>query len=744
MTDCLHLDYETFSECDLKDCGAYVYAEHPSTEIMCASYAFGDGKVYQWIPYNNVPKAIVERVKAQRPDVVIHLGKQMPSGIYQWIKDGKPVRAHNAQFERVITNGTPGKKLGLPKISIEQTVCTACKAASAGLPRDLSGASKALGTAPKDDGGRIAMLQLSKPKKPTKADPSTRWTFENAEDKWVEMLVYNIDDTPAERGIDNALPDLTEKEQKVYELDQRINDRGWRVDRKAVEDILTVCDKYKEVLAEEFNDLTYDWLTGEGLKPTQREKISDWVRANGFPALQDMTAGTLLEVLKLDLPEMIKRVLAIYSIYGAKAISKFQTMLNFECSDGKMRGMFVYHGAATGRWSSKGVQFQNLARPLIEDPERAVELFAQRDIGVIREAYPNVDPIKVAASCVRSCLIASEGHDLMFIDYANIESRVNPWFFGQEHSLEVFRKQDAKTGPDSYKVTYAETFNVPVDTVTKDQRQLGKVIQLFGGYEGGVGAFVQMADTYGVDLEELVEACRGKLPKDALDSANWMWNKYGKNGDLPYEQYITCDALKYLFRKKNPKIVEGWKHLKKAAEMAVEFEGKTYSIPSGKIHFRVTEYKGRKWLNMRLPSGRSIKYFNPSWIPVKTIVEKVPEMQEDGKWITVERERVVPGEMRYWGVDTDTRQWMQLSTYGGKLDENADQGYSRDILVDSLLELDAAGFPICGTVHDEVIMDVPELFLSFDHATRIMTTERPHTVGLPLATEGHQQKRFRK
>jgi hypothetical protein len=139
--------------------------------------------------------------------------------------------------------------------------------------------------------------------------------------------------------------------------------------------------------------------------------------------------------------------------------------------------------------------------------------------------------------------------------------------------------------------------------------------------------------------------------------------------------------------------------LKEAAEKAVEFEGETFWLPNRKIAFKVEVYKGRKWLAMRLPSGRKIRYFDPKWTPPR----------ESERWINNELvPYTIPGFMDYMGVDTYTRQWMRLQTYGGKLDENADQGFSRDLLCNAMLALDAAGYKIVGSEHDKVILEVPE------------------------------------
>jgi hypothetical protein len=43
------LDFETRSECDIKTHGARVYAEHPSTRILCLSYSFDRGAPHSWL-----------------------------------------------------------------------------------------------------------------------------------------------------------------------------------------------------------------------------------------------------------------------------------------------------------------------------------------------------------------------------------------------------------------------------------------------------------------------------------------------------------------------------------------------------------------------------------------------------------------------------------------------------------------------------------------------------------------------
>jgi len=735
----LHIDYEIFSECDLKDAGVYRHMEHPSTEIMACSYVFDSAEhVTQWVPYELTPalEAILIEVRKLRPGTRHYTGKRRPQEIADHIQAGKEVRAHNAQFERCGTNGPGVRNNDMPEMSIEQTMCTMAKMSAAGLPRSLGDAAKALGTPAKAEGGRIEMLQLAKPRKPTKADPSTRWTFENAPEKWVAMLVYNIDDTPAERGIDDAVPDLIPSEREIYHLDQRINQRGVQVDLEAVRNILFVVERYKDFLAAECSRITKNW---KGLSPTQREKISDWIRANGWPQLADMQAETVKALVKRqEVPECVKQLLRIYSTYNAKSVSKLTAILDAVCSDGRLRGMFLFLGAGTGRWSSKIVQLQNLMRPLIDDPEIALQAFGTRDLDFVRMMYPDVDVMKVAGSCIRAVLVAAKGKTLVFPDYVGVETRINSWFWREEDYLEKFRAQDAGTGPDSYKVAYCEIFQEDIDAIDwkspegKLKRQIGKVLCLAFGYEGGVSAGVTMVDTYGVDLQLMADRLLPVLPQDARDHAEWMWIHHRKEG-VTHDQSIALDGAKYLWRKKHPRTKQGWKDLKEAAGLACEFPGKAFI--AGRMAFKVIEYKGRSWLHMRLPSGRDIKYFGPSWIEPKTIVRPKKLDNGYGGFTWVDEEVIIPGEFRYWGVDSKTTQWMEMTSYGGQLNADADQGFASDLLRNGMRQLESIDYSIIATVHDECVAEVDLERASIEKAEERMLAQPSYTEGLPLAVE---------
>ena len=199
------------------------------------------------------------------------------------------------------------------------------------------------------------------------------------------------------------------------------------------------------------------------------------------------------------------------------------------------------------------------------------------------------------------------------------------------------------------------------------------------GYQGGKGAFAKMAKQYGVDVNE-----------------------------------EEAEKIKVDWRAANPKIVQLWYDLERAAIEAVENPGHAVAIPNKKIIFKQIG----DFLYMRLPSGRRLAYFKP-------------KLDRDGK-------------LTYLGIDTYTRRWMRCKTYGGKLAENAVQALCRDLLVGAMFRLEDAGYYLVGTVHDEAIMEVPVDFGSMEEVKEIMCKVPKWAEGLPIGAAGFRGKRYRK
>jgi DNA polymerase len=355
-----------------------------STFIWCTGFKFGAGPKNFWMSGTEWPQDLRDRIRqhvAQWGGAVYH-GKQTPFELRTWIENERILVAHNAGFERTMLNGHCGKMLQFPETPISQWICTAAKARAHGLPGALGEVCAALGTHPKSDAGRGVMLQVCRPKKASKKDPSTMYTPASAPDKFWELALYNLDDVEAEYGVDMAVPDLSPNEQRVWELDQRIKDLGVMTDLAFVADAQYLINQYKD----EMRAKCLEWT---GLSPTQSGKLAEWVRANGWPDLPNLQAETVAKLTtdKSAVPQNVKRVLKLYNTYGMKAVSKFDTFPEAACSDGRVRGMFIYHGAGTGRWSSVLIQLQNMARGVIDDVMVAIEIIKERSLSWLRAMY---------------------------------------------------------------------------------------------------------------------------------------------------------------------------------------------------------------------------------------------------------------------------------------------------------------------------------------------------------------------
>jgi DNA polymerase bacteriophage-type len=696
----LTIDIETFSEENLKSAGLYRYAEHPSTDLLCVCWAFDDGPVSAWIPSAD-PEFASQISTSECYEVFI--GPVVPTDLRLYIKKGGEVHAWNAAFERQVLNGPAGQRYGFPHITIEQTRCSMARSRHASMPGRLEDAANVLNAdVKKRISGINAMRYLCKPRA-----NGTRPTIIEERERFLQLVPYCAADVAAERAVDALLPELSPEELRVYHFDQRVNDRGVLVDLAAVADMECLINEYKEQLKNQCMVLT-------GISPSKPGPLSEWIRSHGFAQLENLQADTVRQVIeRTDVPENIKTVLKLYSTYGMKAVAKYPAIRKAVCADGRIRGMLMYYGAGTGRWSSFIVQIHNLFRPVIDDPEIAIEAARLRDLDWLRTLYPGVDPMKIFASCVRGMLIAAPGKEFVFPDFSGIEARWNAWLFNEEWKLDAYRAYDRGEGPDLYVVAYARAFGVDPKTVTKAQRQIGKVLELALGYGGGVGAFVKMAASQRLDLSTLLNAnIPGDVTSAAADSFAYA-KEQGRVGKMDPDLWRVCEALKIMWRQAHPKIVQGWKDLEECSKLAVENPGKVYSVAKGRIKFKVES----QWLVMRLPSGRKVRYFQP---------------------------RITDGKLCYEGVDTVTRQWGSTSTYGGKLCENESQAGCRDLLVGAMLRFEATQIPVVMHVHDEPVLEVPLGALSDSEVDVTMCCAPDWAEGFPIDTEGHRGHRYRK
>ncbi|MBB4017626.1 DNA polymerase [Chelatococcus caeni] len=720
MKHILHRDYETRSVVDLQAAGTHAYMEHATTDVWCCAYAVDEGPVKLWVPGDPVPDEFVEA--AENPD---------------WL-----AYAHNAAFERLAEHYIMAPRYGWPEIPLERQRCTMVMAHAMALPGSLENAARALGLdVQKDTKGRALMLQMCRPRKGP--DPKCSYCDGTGEfygnlglacgciqwwdepEKRERLYTYCQHDVEVERSLHKRLVPLTPSELALWHLDQSINDRGVYVDVAMCESAKRIVKATAERLDKEMARVTEQRVTA----CSQVQKLLEFVKLRGVDATS-LSKDTLTDILvRDDLPADVRRALELRRQAAKASVSKINALMAGKSSDGRSKMMLQFHAASTGRWAGRRFQPQNLMRPEDGfDVDQAVEAILVGDLDVMDMMYE--EPISAVANCIRGTVISAPGTRFVTADFANIEGRGIAWLAGERWKLDAFRAYDAGTGPDLYKVAAGGIFGVPPSEIGKDsRRQIGKVSELALGYQGGPAAFRTMAKTYGLKIEEYFDIVMEAADPRFVDEAHEAWDAYGKSSGIAKRAWLPAEVVKRAWRHKHPRIVCYWQDLENAAIEAVEHPGKVvpvldeYGDPyAAPVKFRVAG----SFLWLLLPSGRPLCY------PYPKLVEKATS------WGTTKR------TLQYMGVDSRTHKWGEQYTYGGKLAENVTQAIARDVLADSMVRLEAAGYPIVLTVHDEVVAERALGEGSLEEFERIMGEVPAWAAGLPIAVEGWEGTRYRK
>lgn len=661
----LYIDFETWSSVPIRR-GTDVYLDN-AKPLLC-TYALDDG-----------PVEVIDFTNGEHVPAILH-----DPFIERW--------AHNAFFDRMVT-----AKLLHIKTDISRWRCSQALALSHSLPGGLDALCQVL-KVPTDiakikDGKRL--IQKFCCKKEFKKD-----------EEWAKFIEYANNDVLAMRACIQRMPNwnFRNDELRLWHLDQTINNRGFRIDRQLAERTVEALKGERERLSKATSDAT----NGEVGAATQRDKLLTYICEEQGVFLPDLKASTIAEALDDEnLDESTRQLLKLRLDASRTSGAKYKRVLDCVGKDDRLRGTLQFAGASrTARWAGRLFQPQNLPRPNMkpEDIRFSIEL--------LRNGMPELttvfaDSISQAASnAIRGLIVPEAGSALYVGDYSAIEGRVNAWLAGEAWKVKAFRE-----GQDLYKLIYGRSFNIPVENVDKKQRQVGKVMELALGYGGGVGAFLNMAAAYGLDLEEL-----GRIVPPAPKAyENWETalakdNTYG----LTKEVYVACDTLKIGYRKANPAIVQSWYQYEDAVRKVIEARKAEYKVQVGRLMF---DCNGN-WLRIKLPSGRFLCYATPAIQPNGTIT--------------------------YFAWHN--KRWVRTKTYGGKLCENIVQAVSRDLLAAALLRVERGGFPVVLHVHDEIVSEVCEFneFNSIEKFLSLMSTNPPWAAGLPLKAEGSKGMRYEK
>lgn len=542
----LSIDIETFSTVDIKKSGLYKYVQSPDFQILLFAYSFDGGQVH-----------IIDLAQ----------GEILPPEITAALQDPSVIKhAYNASFEWYSLN----KFYYSP---LEQWRCTMVHGLYCGYTAGLAATAAALGL-PEDKRkmalGSALIKTFCVPVKPTNKNGQRRRNLPHHEpEKWELFKEYCKQDVVTEMEIERRLSKfpVPEQEQRLWELDQRINSYGVKVDQELIEGALYCSGKINRELLEEAAELS-------GLKnPKSVKQLTKWLEEETGEEISDLQKGTVKELIVTTNSDAARRMLQIRQELSKTSIKKYAAMAEVLCSDGRVRGLLQFYGAnRTGRWAGRLVQVQNLPKNYLESLSHARQSVKEKKVDGLKVVYGNVPD--TLSQLIRTAFIPSPGNIFIVADFNAIEARIIAWLAGEQWRLEVFA-----THGRIYEASASQMFGVPIEKIARgnpeyELRQKGKVAELALGYQGSTGALAALgALDMGLTEEELTELVK-------------RW------------------------RASNRRIVELWYSIENGALEVMRTEQPV--VIRGLVLAREGDYyNGQDFLTITLPSKRKLFYPQP-------------------------------------------------------------------------------------------------------------------------------------
>jgi DNA polymerase len=677
--------------------GTAAYAEHPTAEVLCLSYRFPrDSMTYLWDP--TYPP---------------------PHRLFKAIAEGELIEAHASGFEFLVWHYVCHLRMGWLALPLHQMRCSASKARAWNLPGSLDGAAKALRvTNQKDAEGKTLIQRLCVPKSPVKADPHNyrRFTPITQPDSYHKIYAYCRTDVDTEHDVSAACPELSAFELDVWMMDQRINMRGVAVDMESVNKAIVLIEAAYVKYEAKFVRIT----NGAVESSSKLDQLKKWMAQNGY-LMPSITVDTIpIALASPDIPDICHAALTIRDKLGSGNVKKLYSLRHYVNTDGRVRGLFMYALTHTRRWAGKGPQPQNFTstgpkcvrcecgaimgaasiwpcrtcqRPPgstnavpwgIEGINELFKTIATGDLTALETSWG--DPLTAICGSLRGMFVAGPGKELICSDFSAIEAVILATLAGEEWRLEVFRTHGKIYEASASKITGRTMEEYAAYKLQHGDhhpdRKLGKFAELASGYGGGLGA----------------------------------WKNFGA------DEYLTdaqIEEAKDAWRAASPNIVKLWYALERAAHAAVAQPGTVHRV--GLISYQVRD----DVLYALKPSGEEMAYHSPELRPVM-------------KW---GKQQI---ELTYMWASAK-HGWVRESTYGGKLTENIVQSIARDLMANSMLLLDRAGYQIVLHVHDEIVAEQPLGTGDIARFERIMSTMPAWAAGwLIEAVGGWIGHRYRK
>lgn len=708
--------------------GAAVYAAHPTTHVLSLAYNLKDGTgEHLWRP-----------------------GDPLPVRLFAHFAAGGVIEAWNSGFEYWIWNLVCVPKYGFPPLPVRQLRCAMAKARANAFPGALENASDVMRLSiRKDADGKRLLNKFSVPRNPTKADPRKWITPADDPQDAARLYGYNITDIRAEAEASSRCPDLNPFEQDFWFHDQEINIRGCAVDAAGVADAIAIVEQCFELYNAELRAIT----GGAVEQASQLERLKAWLATQGYQvgSLDEEHIEALLgngpgSVTKGTLAH---KALQIRAAIGSASIKKLFAIRNQKTMANRLHDLFSYHAARTGRATGNGPQPQNLPKGgpavfqcgneackhwfgahthicpwcfTIHPPKKAKEwsaavhddafaVLASRNLRFVEYVFG--DAMWLVSGCLRGLFVAAPGHDLIASDFSAIEAVVLAALAGEEWRLDVFR-----SGKDIYYASAAKITGNTYEFYTDwreankspdgkggwnkphhpDRQPFGKVAELSSGYGGWVGAWLAFgADEFFTEQEIKRHILAWREASPAIVE---FWG--GQFRGMPWDE-----------RDGRPYYAERY-GLEGAAINAVQYPGQWFTVKANHACSRPISYIC--WNNIlycRLPSGRHLTYHNPQ------LHAGYQGPHANG---SLSHQFL---SLSYEGWNTNPKMgaqgWVRMDTYGGKLAENVVQAVARDILANSIINVERAGYPVVLHVHDEIVAEIAKGVGSIEHYEAVMS-----------------------
>lgn len=664
--------------------GTKKYAAHSSTEILSLAY---DDKL--WVP-----------------------GSPPPLDLFDHVRRGGLLRAWHSYFEFCIWNEV-GVKLGWPPIQLHQFIDTMAAARFYGLPGKLADACKAINSEDqKDARGKTLMKIFSSPVRPTKKHPHWRWYPNDKPDEFDEYLVYNLYDVKTEKSIANKIDPLPPFEQIVFNIDQKINDRGIAINEPALNRMAGFITTLLNELEIELREIT----AGRVENANKLDDMKKWIREYGVEC-DSLNADAIVEMLERPLlPPTVRRVLELRQLLSSASVKKVFAIQR-QIHNGRLYELLSYSGAErTHRWAGGGPQPHNLKS---KGPTHIADWKIEqiRDVLNAPSLQHIVDKYKDALSAIggalRGLFCAKPGHTLYCGDFRAIEAVVLAALAGEQWRLDVF-----KTHGKIYETSASKITGLPLSEFENYLKTHGKNHP----YRNAIGKVAELASGYG----------------------GWInaWLQFGAGDHFDNDKDIKDAILKW--RQESPRIVEFWGGQWRKNPYKWEFCHEYFGVegnsilailnPDRTFTFRDLKFRcdsKRDIFQIKLPSGNKLTYHQP-----RLHVETDRFSKNDIYAIT------------FMGKNNDPKVgpkiWMRLRTNGGRLTENIVQSVARDLLANAIVNVEAAGYPVVLHVHDEIIAEVPIGFKSLDNFLKIMVTPPVWAAEWAISADGWEGVDYRK